>query len=142
MNHLQNLGKIVTVTGTLNDNSLNTAGVDTAGYNRVAGIINVRTSAPGVLTALKLQESDTLGGSYTDIPGAALSAAGLTAGSAVGASRIVLTCNPSRKRFIRLLASATDDGNIVAELVVVTGEPYVSGVTAAEAGYTAQTIAD
>lgn len=47
-----------------------TAGIDTLGYDHVAFLLTTGTMAAGATLAVKIQESDTSGGTYADVDGA------------------------------------------------------------------------
>lgn len=83
--------------------SANGTGVDTMGYNEVVALLDVgAVSGTSPTLDVKLQESDTSGGTYTDISGAAFAQVtdanhSLTIGVKVG--------DGVRKRFIRAVAT-------------------------------------
>lgn len=82
----------------------NGTGVDTMGYNSLAAVLEVGTvSGTSPTLDVKLQESDTLGGTYTDITGATFTQ--VTASNASQKIRLDGLGVGGRKRFIRAVAT-------------------------------------
>lgn len=80
------------------------AGVDTLGYNSAAVSLEVgAVSGTSPTLDVKVQESDTSGGTYTDIAGAAFTQ--VTASNNSQILRLEGLNTGSRKRFIRALAT-------------------------------------
>ena len=83
--------------------SANGSGIDTQGYDEVVALLDVGAVSGTTPTLdLKLQESDTSGGTYTDIPGATIPTV-TTSNHALTVS--YRTAGGGRKRFVRAVAT-------------------------------------
>jgi len=108
--------------------------VERAGWHTAMVIVKVAESA-GDITAIQVQEDDTSGGTYSDIPGAAAPSASLPAtGVAGGVYVFVIRLNPSRKAYIRAYAeeAGTDDVTLIHTTILQDGKQ--SPIVAAEYG--------
>lgn len=97
----------------------NGVAVDTLGYNSGMAVIEIgaATGAPTSLTVdAKVQESDTSGGTYTDVSGAAITQQ--TAGSKSAQIRVE-GLGTSRKRFLRLVVTTAFVGGTSPTIPVV-----------------------
>ena len=112
---VQTLAPISRSAGTVNGTA-----VDAKGFAEALIILNSGTNeATGTLDA-KVQECDTVGGTYADITGAAFTQVTTANDNAIYAGRIRLT--PTRKRFLRVVfVTAVAAG--VAGAIIVLGEP-------------------
>ena len=116
------------------------AAVDTRGLKELAFLIETGDLAAAVGStaegnALKIEECDTEGGSYTDVTGAALADA-IAADEDNKMFGIVVDLKKSHKRFMRVNAPHAGDGSGTDSLlsVVALGVPDQSPVNAADAG--------
>lgn len=126
---------------TVDDGTFTAIPIDTRGYNEAYFVFQLGATDIA-MTALKLQESDTSGGTYTDVPGAAFGATGApalpTANDDGNSFQINLRLD-GRKPFLRLLATAGNGSTgVAAYAYAVLLSPSVWPQTAAERGVTSQ----
>jgi uncharacterized protein YdbL (DUF1318 family) len=96
--------------------------VDTNGFNNLALIV-LLGAMDDALTALKVQESDTSGGSYTDITGADFSVSGSLPDATDDGKNVAVQINlQRRKRWIKVVATAgaTLNGVAMAALAILS----------------------
>lgn len=94
--------------------------VDTIGASEVAILVPIGNIAAN-MTALKVTECDTSGGSYTDITGAAF-----TNPTAAGSDNTISVCylnyrNGSRKRYLKVTATAGAAATLIGAYAILAG---------------------
>ena len=123
-----------------NGSFANNTYVDTKGWSHLrvefhVGAIDIGVGSGGASNALKLEECDTSGGSYTDITDAALADA-IAADEDDKIFAIDLDLRKSHKRFVRVNDPQAGDGSTGAYMYVVgrLSNPQAALLTAAAQG--------
>ena len=123
-----------------NGSFANNTYVDTAGWSHLrvefhVGTVDIGIGSGGAANALKLEECDTVGGSYTDITDAALADA-IAADEDDNIFAIDVDLRKSHKRFIRVNDPQAGDGEVGAYMYVVgrLSNPQVALGTASQQG--------
>lgn len=118
------------------------AAVDTFGLKELAFLVHAGALAAAVgsttaATALKVEECDTVGGSYTEVTNAALADA-IADTEGGGLFAIVVDLKKSHKRFMRLKDPTAGDGSGTVSYLsaVAIGLPDQQPTSAADAGLT------
>ncbi|MDH4203524.1 MAG: hypothetical protein OEV87_11615 [Phycisphaerae bacterium] len=144
MNILQQLqyAGLVKPQGVDNTVFANNAAVDTRGLLELAFLVHAGDLAAAVgstaaANAIKVEECDTEGGSYSDVANATLADA-IAADEDGGLFLIVVDLKKSHKRFMRLNAPTAGDGSGTSSYIsaVAIGIPDKMPVNATEAGLT------
>lgn len=125
MNHLELIKTVIMTPMQLKDDGsfANNTYIDTKGYSRLrvefhVGAIDIGVGSGGAANALKLEECDTVGGSYTDITDAALADA-IAATEDDSIFAIELDLRKSHKRYVRVNDPQAGDGTAGAYMYVV-----------------------
>lgn len=101
--------------------TVNGTAVDTAGYDEAVIVLDCGTTAATGTLDVKVQESDTSGGTYTDITGAAFAQVTPTNDDAIYVGTIRL--EGARKQFIRVVGVAATAASIYgASIHLAQGE--------------------
>lgn len=107
---------------TLTGATVTTTGLATNSASYIAYAVVFTSLAGGATVAINLQECDTVGGTYTNVTGAAIAA--ITSASD-GDTAVICVKNVGRKAFTRL-SIVTSGGAVVAKNIccVTTGLPF------------------
>jgi hypothetical protein len=104
------------------------AAVDTKGYNSVLFVLSAGVTS-GSISVFKVQESDTSGGSYTDITGATTTGPGATGDGGLFAIPVNLR-DKNRKRFLKVVVTEDNTGSGIYSTLAILGDPDVQPSTA------------
>lgn len=142
MNAIETQKSVVMMPMQLKDNGsfVSNAYIDTAGWSHLrvefhVGAIDIGVGSGGASNALKLEECDTTGGSYSDITDAALADA-IADDEDDKIFAIDLDLRKSHKRYVRVNDPQAGDGSTGAYMYIVgrLSNPQVALGTAAQQG--------
>jgi len=142
MNAIETMKSVIMTPMQLADNAsfASNTYVDTAGWSHLrvefhVGAIDIGVGSGGAANALKLEECDTVGGSYTDITDAALADA-IAADEDDKIFAIDVDLRKSHKRYVRVNDPQAGDGSTGAYMYVVgrLSNPQAALLTAAAQG--------